>query len=98
MATRLANHVHREQHDDDAGRRAGEKCDERRGQHERDVAVVHPLARSTSRTLNGAPPFGVTSNERPQCPTMTSAGTACEYTPGDDSVSAYDCVPISMSS
>ena len=36
----------------------------------------HPDARSTSRTVNGAAPFGAISNESPQCPTITSAGEA----------------------
>src|SRR2546423_13159466 len=98
IATRLTKNVHREQHDHDARRRARQQREQRCGEDESDVAVGHPLARSTRRTLNGAPLFGVTSKDRPQWPTMTRAGAACMYTPGDVSVSAKDWVPISMSS
>ena len=38
----------------------------------------HPLAWSTTRAVNGSPFFGVTLNERPQWPTITSAGAGCE--------------------
>ncbi len=37
-------------------------------------AHVHPVVWSTRRTLNGVPPGGVTANESPQWPTITSAG------------------------
>src|SRR4051794_25719864 len=97
-ATRLAKDVHREQCHDDARAGAGEQRDQRCREDKSDVAIVHPLARSTSRTLNGDCPFGVTSKDSPQWPTITSAGAACEYTPGAVSGRAYDCVPISMSS
>ena len=57
----------------DERRRAGSEGDEC---GEEAKANVHPVAWSTKRTLNGVPPAGVTVNDRPQWPTMTSAGAA----------------------
>src|SRR5205809_857703 len=51
------------------------ECHDRGGEDDRDA--LHPLARSTSSTVKGAFPGGVTSNESPQCPTMISAGATC---------------------
>src|SRR6266540_3072346 len=76
--TRLAKRVHGKEDNDDTGSRAGGKCQERGDQHERDVAPIHPLALSTSRTVNGALPAGVTSKDSPQWPTITSAGAERE--------------------
>src|SRR5881392_3377043 len=73
-ATCLAKHVHGEQRDDDASSRAGEQRDQCGREHDADVAIAHPFARSTSRTLNGAWPWGAMSNLSPQWPTITSAG------------------------
>src|SRR5579885_2997818 len=84
-------------HDDSGDGAAGERsqgCE----QHELGVLPSHPFARSTTSAVNGRPPLGVTSNDRPQCPTITSAGALRSYSPGPAGASWYSSDGISMSS
>jgi len=74
MRSRLAKRVHGKQSDDDTGSRTGCERDQSRDQNDADVALCHPLALSTSRTVNCGLPGGVISNDSAQCPTITSAG------------------------
>jgi hypothetical protein len=68
------NRPHEQDGDDD--RRDPEP--EREQRREQADLNAHPFALSTSNTLNGWPPCGVTWNVSPQCPTITSAGAAWE--------------------
>lgn len=77
-ATRLAKDVRRKKRHDQARRRARSQREQRRGEHHGDVTVVQPFALSTRRTVKGALPGGVTWNDKPQWPTITSADAECE--------------------
>jgi hypothetical protein len=74
MRSRLPKGVHGEQSDDDTCGRTGGEREQGHNEDDADLAVAHPLALSTSRTVNCRLPGGVISNDSPQCPTMTSAG------------------------
>src|SRR5215510_2684885 len=78
----LLNRVAEEERDDHDRCGAGSECGEREEEPDKRLALAHPFALSTRSTVNGFCPGGSTWNDRPQWPTMTSAGAAWPYVPG----------------
>src|SRR5262249_3894493 len=78
----LLNRVAEEERDDHDRCGAGSECGEREEEPDKRLALAHPFALSTRRTVNGFCPGGSTWNDRPQWPTMTRAGAAWPYVPG----------------
>ena len=77
MSLRLTKDgVEEKEHDHESSRtddQSDDSCTEPQARH-----AGHPVAWSTMSAENGTPPLGVTVNESPQWPTITSAGAACE--------------------
>src|SRR6184192_4017247 len=78
----LPDRVPDEQDDDHDRRRSAAEGGDGREQPDQRATAAHPPALSTRSTVNGRWPGGATWNERPQCPTITSAGAAWPYVPG----------------
>src|SRR5204862_6852585 len=72
-----ADRVADEQRDDHDRSDACAERRERQEEPEKYVSPAHPFALSTSSTVNGFCPGGAIWNDRPQWPTITSAGAAC---------------------
>ena len=72
----LPDRVPNEQRYHDDGGQAGGEREQRQRQPEVCLSPAHPFALSTMKIVNGFCPGGTISNDRPQCPTITSAGAA----------------------
>ena len=72
-----SDELDRDDERDYAGGERDDRCEEPQADMGRvGFGLGHPLAWSTISAVNGGPLLGVTWNESPHLPTMTSAGAA----------------------